>query len=99
MVLVALEKRYSLPSSKSGVIASSNDFGSIVFSPFTGFFGEQRHKPRIMATGILIMMLGCFVFALPQFIGDEYEYTVSGRLQSKNEQHSPGNWNNRNQKS
>lgn len=78
VVLVALEKRYSLPSSKSGVIASSNDFGAVVFLPLIGYFGEQRHKPRLMGTGILLMALGCFVFALPQFISDKYEYTISG---------------------
>ena len=80
VVLVALEKRYSLPSSKSGVIASSNDFGAVVFLPLIGYFGEQRHKPRLMGTGILLMALGCFVFALPQFISDKYEYTISGEF-------------------
>ena len=80
VVLVALEKRYSLPSSKSGVIASSNDFGAIVCVTLVGYFGEQRHKPKLMGIGILLMAVGCFVFALPQFIGDKYEYTVSGEL-------------------
>lgn len=78
VVLVALEKRYSLPSSKSGVIASSNDFGAVIIYPLIGYFGEQRHKPKIMGAGIIIMAIGCFVFALPQFIGSTYEYTISG---------------------
>ena len=80
VVLVALEKRYSLPSSKSGVIASSNDFGAIVCVTLVGYFGEQRHKPKLIGTGILLMAIGCFVFALPQFIGEKYEYTISGML-------------------
>ncbi|XP_060592764.1 solute carrier organic anion transporter family member 4A1-like isoform X2 [Ruditapes philippinarum] len=77
VVLVALEKRYSLPSSKSGLIASANDFGSIICSVLVGYFGEQRHKPKLMGTGVLIMAAGCFVFSLPHLIGENYRYTLS----------------------
>ena len=77
VVLVALEKRYALPSSKSGLIASSNDFGAVVCCVLIGYFGEQRHKPKIMGTGVLLMAAGCLVFSLPHFIGGEYKYSVS----------------------
>ncbi|KAH3858651.1 solute carrier organic anion transporter family member 4A1-like [Dreissena polymorpha] len=77
VVLVALEKRYSLPSSRSGLIASANDFGSIICSVLFGYFGEKRHKPRLMGTGILLMAAGSLVFSLPHFIGEAYKYKVS----------------------
>ncbi|XP_045187435.2 solute carrier organic anion transporter family member 4A1-like isoform X2 [Mercenaria mercenaria] len=84
VVLVALEKRYSLPSSKSGLIASSNDFGSIICSVLVGYFGEQRHKPRLIGTGVLIMAAGCLVFSLPHFIGNNYHYTLSTENATEN---------------
>jgi len=77
VVLVALEKRYALSSSKSGLIASSNDFGAVVCCVLVGYFGEQRHKPRLMAIGITIMVVGSFVFSLPHFVGGNYKYTVT----------------------
>lgn len=78
IILPALEKRYGLSSSRSGFIASGNDIGALVVLLFVGYFGERRHKPRLMAIGIFIMCFGCLLFALPQFIGDKYSYVLSG---------------------
>ncbi|KAJ8309212.1 hypothetical protein KUTeg_014086 [Tegillarca granosa] len=78
VIIPALEKRFELSSSRSGFIASANDIGALVVLLFVGYFGERRHKPRVMAAGIFIMCLGCFVFALPQFIGGKYNYILSG---------------------
>ncbi|KAK3592931.1 hypothetical protein CHS0354_011731 [Potamilus streckersoni] len=77
VIIPALEKRYSLPSSRSGLIASSNDFGAFACYLFIGYFGERRNKPRIMAVGMLLMAVGSFVFSLPQFISGRYQYTIS----------------------
>ncbi|KAK3587808.1 hypothetical protein CHS0354_042772 [Potamilus streckersoni] len=77
VIIPALEKRYSLSSSRSGLIASSYDFGAFLCYLFIGYFGEQRHKPRILAFGIVLMSIGCLIFSLPQFIVGKYEYTVS----------------------
>ncbi|KAK3610855.1 hypothetical protein CHS0354_039126 [Potamilus streckersoni] len=80
VIIPALEKRYALSSSRSGLIASSNDFGAFLCYFFIGYFGEQRHKPRILASGIVLMSIGCLIFSLPQFIGGKYEYTVSAAV-------------------
>ncbi|XP_048259145.1 solute carrier organic anion transporter family member 4C1-like [Haliotis rufescens] len=77
VVIVALETRYALPSSMSGLISSSNDFGTFLVILPISYFGEHRHKPRLMAMGIVVMALGSLLFALPHFIGGEYEYTLS----------------------
>ncbi|XP_067681617.1 solute carrier organic anion transporter family member 4C1-like [Haliotis asinina] len=77
VVIVALETRYALPSSLSGLISSSNDFGTFLVILPISYFGEHRHKPRLMAAGIVVMALGSLVFALPHFIGGRYEYTLS----------------------
>ncbi|KAJ8309211.1 hypothetical protein KUTeg_014085 [Tegillarca granosa] len=82
VILPALEKRYALSSSRSGFIASGNDIGALVVLLFVGYFGERRHKPKIMAAGIFFMCFGCLLFALPQFIGDKYSYVLSGQTQN-----------------
>jgi len=78
VIIPALEKRYELSSSKSAVIASANDFGAVILYMFVGYFGEQRHKPKLMAVGILLMSLGSIIFAFPHYIGETYKYTISG---------------------
>jgi MFS family permease len=67
VILPALEKRYDLSSSKSAIIASANDFGAFVLLIVVGYFGERRHKPKLMGIGVLVMALGCLLFSLPQF--------------------------------
>ncbi|XP_012944388.1 solute carrier organic anion transporter family member 4A1 [Aplysia californica] len=78
VVLSALETRYSLSSTKSGLIASANDFGAFVFLLLVGYFGEKRHKPRLMAMGILVMSLGSLVFTLPHILGGSYKVKAIG---------------------
>ncbi|XP_060071533.1 solute carrier organic anion transporter family member 4A1-like [Ylistrum balloti] len=77
VVIPSLEKRYEMSSSRSSIIASANDFGALVVLIFISYYGGQRNKPRIMAAGVFLMSLGSLIFSLPQFVGDEYKYTVS----------------------
>ncbi|XP_052697071.1 solute carrier organic anion transporter family member 4A1-like isoform X2 [Crassostrea angulata] len=77
VIIPALEKRYSLSSQRSAIIASGNDFGAFIFFVFIGYIGERVHKPKLMAAGVLVMSLGSFVFLLPHFIGEKYHYTLS----------------------
>ena len=77
IIIVTLEKRYELTSQRSGMIASANDFGAAVLFIIVGYLGTHANKPRLMAAGMLLMSLGCLVFSLPQFVGDEYSFTIS----------------------
>ncbi|XP_069117596.1 solute carrier organic anion transporter family member 4A1-like [Argopecten irradians] len=78
VIIPSLEKRYEMSSSRSSIIASSNDFGALVVLIFISYYGGQRNKPRIMAAGVFLMSIGSLIFSLPQFVGDKYTYTVSG---------------------
>ncbi|XP_033735058.1 solute carrier organic anion transporter family member 4A1-like isoform X2 [Pecten maximus] len=78
VIIPSLEKRYEMSSSRSSIIASANDFGALVVLIFISYYGGQRNKPRIMAAGVFLMSIGSLIFSLPQFLGDEYQYTVSG---------------------
>ncbi|XP_062617844.1 solute carrier organic anion transporter family member 4A1-like [Saccostrea cucullata] len=77
VIIPALEKRYSLSSKRSAIIASANDFGAFIFFIFVGYIGERVHKPKLMAAGVLVMSLGSFLFLLPHFIGEKYHFILS----------------------
>lgn len=65
------------------MIASANDFGAAALLILVGYLGTYANKPRLMAAGMFLMSLGCLVFALPQFIGDEYTYSISSEYDSQ----------------
>lgn len=77
-VLTSLETRFELPSTRSGLIPSSNNFLALFLVLLITYWGGQRHKPRIMALGVLVVGLGSLVFALPHFMADVYNYKSSG---------------------
>ncbi|XP_062617842.1 solute carrier organic anion transporter family member 4A1-like [Saccostrea cucullata] len=77
IIIVTLEKRYELSSKESGMIASANDFGAAALLMIVGYLGTYANKPRLMGAGMFLMSIGCLVFALPQFIGEKYTYTIS----------------------
>ncbi|XP_071503213.1 solute carrier organic anion transporter family member 4A1-like [Diadema antillarum] len=74
VITTTLERRFKLPSVQSGFISSSYDFSVMVVIIFVTYFGEQRHKPKVLAVGALIFALGSFIFMLPQFTTPPYEF-------------------------
>lgn len=75
-IISTLEKRFELPSSKSGLIVSSNDFIAFFLVLFISFYGGERHKPRLIGLGIITLGIGSFIFSLPHFFTGLY--SVSG---------------------
>ena len=75
-IISTLEKRFELPSSKSGLIVSSNDFIAFFLVLFISFYGGERHKPRLIGIGIITLGIGSFIFSLPHFLAGSY--SVSG---------------------
>ncbi|XP_069107929.1 solute carrier organic anion transporter family member 4A1-like [Argopecten irradians] len=71
-IISTLEKRFELPSSKSGLIVSSNDFFACFLVLAISYYGSHRHKPKIIGIGILTLGLGSFVFSLPHFMTEIY---------------------------
>ena len=78
-VISTLEKRFELPSSKSGLIASSNDFFAFFLVLIVSYYGGRRNKPKLIGLGIFTLGIGSFVFALPHFLADEYSYGSTGK--------------------
>ena len=76
VVVSSLEKRFFLKSSQVGTILSCFDIGNLFLTIVVSYFG-YRHKPKWLGSGALVFALGCFLFALPQFLAEKYEPIVS----------------------
>ena len=69
-----VERRFKLPSSRSGMISSSYDFAAAIFGVFVSFFGSGRFKARWIAFAAVVMGTGSFIMALPHFTTGLYEW-------------------------
>ena len=74
VITTTLERRFKLPSVQSGFISSSYDFSVMVVIIFVTYFGENRHKPKILGCGAFIFAIGSVIFMLPQFTTPNYEF-------------------------
>lgn len=77
VVITTIEKRFSLRSSQTGLVASGYDIASFAcLVPVTYFGGRAgASKPRWIGIGIALMGLGSLVFALPHILVGPYRAT------------------------
>lgn len=80
-ILSTLEKRYSFDSWISGVILIADNISPAIFSIIVGYFGIYIHRPRLVAFGLFINVLCCFLSCLPYVLyGSEIKsYQVSSK--------------------
>ena len=74
VVITSIERRFSLKSTESGVIASSFDIGSLLLMiPVTYFGGKLgANRPRYISVGLVILALGAFIWTVPHFSTPAY---------------------------
>lgn len=70
-MITTIEKRFEIPSSLSGLIASSYEMGNVITVIFVSYLGSRRHIPVWIGVGAVIMGVGSLIFMVPHFIGDE----------------------------
>ncbi|XP_045180504.2 solute carrier organic anion transporter family member 4C1-like [Mercenaria mercenaria] len=70
----SVERRFHLPSSRSGLISSSYDFAAAIFGVVISFFASGRYKARWVAGATFVMGLGSLTMALPHFATGLYEW-------------------------
>ena len=71
-VITTIEKRYEIPSSISGIVASMYEVGNVGTIIFVSYLGSRRHIPLFIGTGALLMGFGSLLFSFPHFLSSAY---------------------------
>ncbi|XP_038050223.1 solute carrier organic anion transporter family member 2A1-like [Patiria miniata] len=64
-IIDTIEKQFELSSTESGALAILNDAMDLALVVFVAYFGQSRHRPRIIAVGSVIAGLGVLTCAVP----------------------------------
>lgn len=83
-VITTIEKRFEIPSSLSGLIASSYEIGNVITVIFVSYLGSRRHIPVWIGIGAVIMGLGSLVFMVPHFTAEPPLNSVANNSTSDN---------------
>lgn len=83
-VITTIEKRFEIPSSLSGLIASSYEIGNVITVIFVSYLGSRRHIPVWIGIGAVIMGIGSLVFMLPHFIAEPHISSTISNSSSDN---------------
>ncbi|XP_046468957.1 solute carrier organic anion transporter family member 3A1 isoform X1 [Neodiprion pinetum] len=83
-VITTIEKRFEIPSSLSGLIASSYEIGNVITVIFVSYLGSRRHIPVWIAIGAVIMGIGSMIFMVPHFTAEPNLGTASNNSSSDN---------------
>ncbi|KAH0617119.1 hypothetical protein JD844_028797 [Phrynosoma platyrhinos] len=74
--ITQIEKRFDIPSSLVGLIDGSFEIGNLLIIILVSYFGAKLHRPKIIGAGCLIMSIGTFLIAMPQFFMGHYRYEI-----------------------
>lgn len=83
-VITTIEKRYEIPSSISGIIASMYEIGNVITVIFVSYLGSRRHIPVWIGMGVLVMGIGSIMFSLPHFLTGHHMVHVDGNSTADN---------------
>lgn len=72
-MITTIEKRFDIPSSLSGLIASSYEIGNVITVIFVSYLGSRRHIPVWIGIGAVIMGIGSIIFMVPHFVAEEHQ--------------------------
>lgn len=66
--LSTIERKFALTGKTFGVILIADNVSSLFSSLFVGYYAARISRPKIIAFGIWMSVIGCFLSALPYFI-------------------------------
>uniref|UniRef100_A0A8C5WT59 Solute carrier organic anion transporter family member n=1 Tax=Laticauda laticaudata TaxID=8630 RepID=A0A8C5WT59_LATLA len=67
-MMTQIERRFEISSSVVGLIDGSFEIGNLLVMVLVSYLGPRVHRPKVIATGSLIMTLGSFLSVMPHFI-------------------------------
>jgi len=76
-VVRTLERRFALRSTQTGIMMSSGDILHVCIVVLVGYYGRRGHKPRFICVTSLFSAVGNFVMALPHWLYNSHEATLS----------------------
>ncbi|XP_034253759.1 solute carrier organic anion transporter family member 5A1, partial [Thrips palmi] len=83
-VITTIEKRFEIPSSLSGLIASSYEIGNVITVIFVSYLGSRRHIPVWIAIGAVIMGIGSLIFMVPHFVAESHASSAMSNSSNDN---------------
>ena len=69
----SIERRFSLSSTRMGLVSSFFDISGSTVALLIGYFGSGKRKPRLLAITTLISGIGSLIMASPHFLSDSYK--------------------------
>ena len=69
----SLEKRYSFSSTLAGLLNGTYELTIVIGVIFVSYIGGKTHKPRFLGISLMILGVGNFVMASPQFFFGSYK--------------------------
>lgn len=67
-VLSTLEKRFAFESKVSGIILIADNISGAFLSLIVGYYARKWHKPRLIAFGMSMVSVSCFICTIPYFM-------------------------------
>ncbi|XP_077970467.1 solute carrier organic anion transporter family member 2A1-like [Styela clava] len=72
--LTTIERRFELSSAAVALLSSVYQIGNLFVMVFVCYYGSKSHRPRVIAIGTTLIVVGYLISCIPQFIGDRYKY-------------------------
>ncbi|XP_027205344.2 solute carrier organic anion transporter family member 74D-like [Dermatophagoides pteronyssinus] len=67
-IISTLEKRYAFETKVSGFLLIADNLSEMILSPIIGYLGSKYNRSRLIAFGEMVVVISCFLSAMPYFI-------------------------------
>ncbi|XP_025413208.1 solute carrier organic anion transporter family member 3A1-like [Sipha flava] len=77
-VITTLEKLFQLQSKTMGIVLSATEIGQISSSLLLTYYGGQGHRPRWIASSMVLFGVAAFACSSPHFLFGHHQYPLAG---------------------
>ncbi|CAI6359620.1 unnamed protein product [Macrosiphum euphorbiae] len=90
-VITTLEKLFQLQSKTMGLVLSATEIGQIGSSLLLTYYGGQGHRPRWIASSMVLFGVAAFTCSSPHFLFGHHQYSSSASMMGRDVAGSDGN--------